>query len=135
MKGIYIFCICLLFLCSSLFPILSMGKQQAVAAESPSEVIEDPAVGADSFRVLREDSGEIEVIDSFTYLCGVVAAEMPASYETEALKAQVVAAYTFACYRRETRQSKEYDVTDTTADQAYISSDEQKEKWGDNYEE
>ena len=135
MKGIYIFSICLLFLCSSLFPVFSMGKVDDSTPEVLPNVLETPAVFGDSFRVLREDSGKIEVIDSYYYLCGVVAAEMPASYETEALKAQAVAAYTFACYRRETRQNKEYDVTDTTSDQAYISPDEQKEKWGDDYEE
>ena len=49
------------------------------------------------------------------YLCGVVAAEMPASFEEEALKAQAVAARTFAVKRAMAGTV----VDDTTSFQAY----------------
>lgn len=65
------------------------------------------------------------------YLFGVVAAEMPALYETEALKAQTVAAYTFYLTRKETNADKDYDITDDyTLDQAFISPEKAEEKWG-----
>ncbi len=137
MKGIYISAIVILFLCSTLFPLLSLDKANIVAAETP--VTEDKPLlqpsEQESFRVLREDTGEVEEIGVIDYICGVVAAEMPAEYEPEALKAQAVAAYTFACHRKAARQDKDYDVTDTVSDQAYISPDEQREKWGDGYDE
>lgn len=134
MKGIYISAIVILFLCSTLFPLLSLGNVELVSAQTPSKIIQSTDTNEEFFRVLREDTGEIEIIAVTDYICGVVAAEMPAEYETEALKAQAVAAYTFACHRKAAREDKDYDVTDTVSDQAYISPDEQREKWGDGYE-
>lgn len=45
---------------------------------------------------VRTDDGRIEEWDMDTYLVGVVLAEMPAQFESEALKAQSVAARTYA---------------------------------------
>ena len=44
---------------------------------------------------LRRTGGSIDELDMDIYLTGVVMAEMPASFEMEALKAQVVAARTY----------------------------------------
>lgn len=136
MKGIYISAIAILFLCSALFPLLSMNE--TVMASGNESLLSGntakPQVLSDSFRVLREYTDEVEVINAVDYLCGVVAAEMPANYEPEALKAQAVAAYTFACHRRKARTDERYDVTDTVSDQAYISPDEQRQKWGNDYD-
>lgn len=43
--------------------------------------------------------GRLEQMDMGTYLLGVVRAEMPASFEPEALKAQAVAARTYTLYK------------------------------------
>ncbi len=53
------------------------------------------------------------------YLCGVVAYEMSDSFPLEALKAQAVAARTYAMSKKVTRAAQDYDVTDTTTDQVY----------------
>ncbi|MGI6238743.1 MAG: SpoIID/LytB domain-containing protein [Christensenellales bacterium] len=53
------------------------------------------------------------------YLYGVVAYEMSDSFPLEALKAQAVAARTYAMSRKITRFAAAYDVTDTTSDQVY----------------
>ena len=53
------------------------------------------------------------------YLCGVVAYEMSDSFPIEALKAQAVAARTYAMSKKVTRAAQDYDVTDTTTDQVY----------------
>ena len=83
------------------------------------------------FSLLRKESGKIEKISANDYLCGVLAAEMPASYETEALKAQAVAAYTFALYRKE-RTKEKYDITDDyKTDQSYTPLSQAQEKWGE----
>lgn len=88
---------------------------------------------SDKFKVLNSDTGEITEIKAEDYIFGVVAAEMPALYSEEALKAQAVAAYTYACRRRAENSAKTYDITtDYTTDQSYISSDALKEKWGEN---
>lgn len=64
------------------------------------------------------------------YVVGVVAAEMPAAFPVEALKAQAVAARTYQVRKMEENGSQEvlYDVG-----QAYCTVEEQKVKWGDNY--
>lgn len=53
------------------------------------------------------------------YLCGVVAYEMSDSFPLEALKAQAVAARTYAMSKKVSRAGSEYDVTDTTSDQVF----------------
>lgn len=53
------------------------------------------------------------------YLKGVVAYEMSDSFPLEALKAQAVAARTYAMSRKAARVGAEYDVTDTTSDQVF----------------
>ena len=53
------------------------------------------------------------------YLLGVVAYEMSDSFPIEALKAQAVAARTYAMYKKYHSGSKNYDVVDTTQDQVY----------------
>ena len=69
------------------------------------------------------------------YLIGVLAGEMPTSYNIEALKAQAVAARTYAIKKMEQNKEQDYDVVDTTNDQVYIDEETLKEKWKDKYEE
>lgn len=52
--------------------------------------------GVRSFRILDESTGEVLEVPALDYIRGAVAAEMPASYHAEALKAQAVAAHTYA---------------------------------------
>lgn len=77
-----------------------------------------------SVSVFRQDS-EVQ-LPLEEYLLGVVASEMPVSFELEALKAQAIAARTFVAAR-------EFYVDDTTASQVYKSDDELKAQWGENY--
>ena len=57
------------------------------------------------------------------YLYGVVAYEMSNSFPIEALKAQAIAARTYAMRARASSGSRAYDVVDTTADQVYKGFD------------
>ena len=57
------------------------------------------------------------------YLRGVVAYEMSDSFPLEALKAQAVAARTYALKRKRSAGRRDYDVVDTTADQVYKGCD------------
>ena len=54
-----------------------------------------------------------------SYLKGVVPLEIPASWSTEAVRAQAVAARTFASYEREHARSDRYELCDTTSCQVY----------------
>jgi len=77
-------------------------------------------------------NGKVETIPLETYVTGVVAAEMPASFDMEALKAQAVASRSFALYRKK-YSTGSYDVTDDTRTQVYISTDTMKKRWGNSY--
>ncbi|MGL4174381.1 MAG: SpoIID/LytB domain-containing protein [Actinomycetota bacterium] len=59
----------------------------------------------------------INVVALEDYLRSVVPSEMPASWATEAVRAQAVAARTYAA--RRLRSSSSYDICDTTACQVY----------------
>lgn len=62
------------------------------------------------------------------YLVGVVAGEMPVSFELEALKAQVVASRTFVL-------SRNMKVDNTTSTQVYLTKEQMQKNWGNQYEE
>lgn len=66
------------------------------------------------------------------YIVGVVAAEMPASFDIEALKAQAIASRTFAINK--IYNNKNYIFKTNTNDQAYITILEMKEKWKSDFE-
>lgn len=86
-------------------------------------------------RVKRNELNKIETMPLEQYLIGVLAGEMPVSYDIEALKAQAVAARTYALRKIEINQKKEYDVIDTTNDQVYLDQEYLKKSWKNNYEE
>lgn len=95
--------------------------------------------GAVTLRVLRGDA--VRTMDLGTYLLGVVRAEMPASFEPEALKAQTVAARTYTLYKMK-RGGNHGDTADLCTDpgccQAYLEEEQARQNWGlraDAYEE
>lgn len=61
----------------------------------------------------------VNYVDMEGYIKGVVPYEMPASWPLEALKAQAVAARTFAVRHFGRRNSQGFDLRNTTADQVY----------------
>ena len=54
------------------------------------------------------------------YVRGVLPAEMPANWPLEALKAQAIAARTFALYRRASRLNASYDLEADVMDQVFL---------------
>ncbi|NLI91047.1 MAG: stage II sporulation protein D [Peptococcaceae bacterium] len=80
---------------------------------------------------LSMPNGEIRSIPLEDYLVGVVAAEMPAEFEVEALKAQAVASRTYVLKRMENKTPEQnYDVDTTEKTQAWNSNQEMFRKWG-----
>lgn len=78
--------------------------------------------------VKNKETEEVEQKDLEEYVLGVVAAEMPASFSYEALKAQAIAARTYAVYKMKNTK-EEYDVIADVSNQAYITEEQMKEKW------
>lgn len=72
--------------------------------------------------MVKMSNGKLVVINDLTledYLKGVVPSEMPPSWEFEALKAQAIAARSFALANLGKQARFGYDLKDNTEDQAY----------------
>ena len=119
-------------------PTGTLPLDRTVVSPPPAE-----GTGADettSIRVKLPD-GTVTEMSMADYLWRVVAAEMPASFEPEALKAQAVAARTYTLYKMQTggNHGDTADIcTDSTCCQAYISEENARNNWGedaDDYEE
>lgn len=85
-------------------------------------------------RIKRSD-GNIETMNIEDYLVGVVSSEVPVSFEKEAIKAQAVAARTYAMKQIENSKTRDYDVTDDIMTQVYQDDNKLREKWQNNYDE
>ncbi len=89
-----------------------------------------------TLRVLQKD-GTVEAMTMGDYLWRVVAAEMPASFEGEALRAQAVCARTYSLWKLQAGSHKE-DGADLCADssccQAYITPEDAAQRWAGNAE-
>lgn len=88
--------------------------------------------GGRTVRLLKKD-GTVEELTMADYLWGVVAAEMPASFEEEALKAQTCAARTYTAVLQKSAGSKHPDADicgDSTCCQAYIERSDAQARWG-----
>jgi len=61
----------------------------------------------------------VNELDVEDYLKGVIAAEIPHAWEFEALKAQAVAARTYALYQKQTAGKRSYHILATVSSQVY----------------
>ena len=86
-------------------------------------------------RVYREDSGKIESVPIEEYIVGVVAGEMPISFQNEALKAQAVASRSYVMKQIEKNINNEYDVVDTVMNQVYLDRKHLMSAWNDLYDD
>ena len=116
-------------------PVPSAAESTAPEADSaPAPLAASAGEPApDSITVLT-DGGAV-TMDMQEYLVGVVAAEMPASFQEEALKAQAVAARTYAMYCALGQKHGDAQVcTDYTCCQAWQSDEALRQKWGGDYD-
>ena len=106
------------------------GTQENQAGQSAQ-----PAASRDRGRAVRlqMEDGTIQEMTMADYLWGVVAAEMPASFEEEALKAQACAARTYTVIKQNSASQKHpgADIcADSTCCQAYVERDAALLRWG-----
>lgn len=81
-------------------------------------------------KLLHSKTGEIEEIALDDYLCNVVSAEMPVTFEKEALKAQAIVARTYTIYKINHKKHDNADICDNSACcQAWISKEDRLSKW------
>lgn len=134
MKGFYTVLCFILFFYIILFPLAAIKSEKTEKNDTSSAVSAVPKAEKGKIRVLFSKSEKVKSIETEEYLVGVVAAEMGAAAQKEALKAQAVASYTFALFHK--GKNKNYDVTDSPdTHQKYITKAERQKKWGKNAEE
>lgn len=102
--------------------------KEEVKAEIPKEEVKVELVD-DNIYVSVRRGGSVVKVELEQYVIGVVGAEMPASFNIEALKAQAVIARTYAL------KANSYGtvLSDNESSQSYKSNDELKSLWGSSY--
>ncbi len=127
--------IVLMFLIIIFIPMLFIRDFSIIQQQSSSTV--DKSKKVLTVNVYFADQKKIVKMNLEDYIIGVIAAEMPASFEMEALKAQAVAARTYALGRA----AKLYGSSETAHDgadvctspghcQAWVSKDTAMRRWG-----
>ena len=107
------------------------------SADQTDQPDQDEPVADRGIRLFLADSQKVVTIELEEYIVGVVMAEMPASFELEALKAQAVVARTYTTHRLRSQggsgcQSapEPADIcSDSTHCQAWIDPIEGAERW------
>ena len=105
----------------------------ATVKDAPPSMIELGAYEPEDdfyITVYRTETSEFQEIEFERYLIGVVAAEMPALFELDALRAQAIAARTYAM---RILAHDDY-ILDTVMHQVFLDDDQLRERWGDAFE-
>ncbi|MEA4941494.1 MAG: stage II sporulation protein D [Oscillibacter sp.] len=140
--GVSVVLLCLLFLLPLVTVVTHVVRREAEAEKEPEpeeakiELLPPGETdGSYTIRVLLGD--QVETMTMGEYLQGVVRAEMPASFEQQALCAQAVAARTYTLYKMATggNHGDTADVcSDPTCCQAYLDKETAAANWGDHAE-
>lgn len=127
---------CLAFIGTSKPPYTSKKASSSILSSDT-----EPATDTDSFKLYNHKTKKVETVSVRDYLIGVVGAEMPASFHSEALKAQAVASHTYALNMKEQQQkspNKSLNGADLSTDpatsQSYMTKEELKEFYGEHFE-
>ena len=123
MKRVIVFFIVLMLLINSY-----LNKEIINEVKIENKIVEKK----DNKKVSIKYKDKVVDLNLEDYVIGVVSCEMPASFNSEALKAMAIAARTFAMYKIKT--NKNYKLSTTTKDQCYITKKQMKKNWGNNYE-
>lgn len=123
-------------------PVAAMGGEKTDISETETSVEKTQAAAdvseEDTILVLSSSTKKVSEIEMFEYVVGAVAAEMPATYHSQALRAQAVACYTYALKVRQNDSDESLGgahISDSSdKHQGYIDKSARKEKWGDKYE-
>lgn len=144
MKKIAIFIIVIILLCF-LIPILFTQRFDTLQIFSENKKVEelkvDKSYNYNDFtiiRLLHVGNNEIEEVNLDEYLCNVVSAEIPVTYNEEALKAQAVVARTYTIYtitRNEGKHEGAHICDSSQCCQAWISKEDRFAKWPEEVKE
>ena len=116
--------------------VFSLNALVRAEAEEIPRLCEVPKETASTKTVWleRKETGKKEELPFDDYLIGVVAAEMPVNFETEALKAQAVIARTYALNRITGEGEKTALCDDPDRCQAFYDIDQLRDAWGNDFD-
>lgn len=125
MKKLIIYILFIVLLVFAL-PIIFTNKFEPVSVQLPYDY-----GNLSHIKLLHIETGLVEDIGLDEYVCGVVSAEMPATYEREALKAQAVVARTYVIHKVKNGSKHEgANICDSyLCCQAWISKEDRYAKW------
>lgn len=103
--------------------IESSKKEESSVNEEEVNKVEE------NIYIKLNNNGVVASIELEEYIIGVVAAEMPASFNLEALKAQAVAARTYTMKKASAGKT----LVNSTSDQVYNTVAQMKSKWGSEF--
>lgn len=140
----FIFIIFFITAITMLVPLLvvKIQKNESETDSNTDTALNKTVQTNDKVTVYIKNQDKVVEMDTMQYLKEVVAAEMPADFYDEALKAQAVAARTYLVNRRNAYKDtgapdlhKGADIcTDSTHCKAWISEEDRKSSWGENAE-
>ena len=119
------------------------GQVQPKEVEFSEDKSAKKAVCSDEpYKVLDTESGKVLEVPVRDYVIGAVCAEMPASFCEEALKAQAVAAHTYAERQRLREKASPTPElggadfsNDTAVYQGFFTKEQARERFGEKFEE
>ena len=135
------------FLCAILLPVaLFQDARRQMYPESPvspgsgaaqltPSPVSSPSDGEREFAFL--DNGTVRTVTMAEYLPGVVAGEMPAAFDMEALRSQAVAARTYTLYKLNQTRPTHAGASlcdDPGCCQEWVDEPALREKWGVDYD-
>lgn len=103
-------------------------NQNPTTSPTPQQPVTQQPVQPEEVKTIvtvYRNNGTVIQLELEEYLVGVVAAEIPASFNIEALKVQAIVARTYTLKRI----SRGLILTDTVATQEYIDTSQMKSKW------
>lgn len=131
----------LIMLIPTLLVLPFSGKSVSTASTKvESTPVSQPIVFNSSVdvSVYRTQNQQVKKLPLEEYVKGVVAAEMPADFEMQALKAQALTARTYIIKmllnETDLNLPDDADITDTKMHQVYKSDEELRQAWGKDYE-
>lgn len=112
-------------------PVANTTASESINTVSEPEVVEQVQEEVDNniYVSVRRSDGRVVSLELEDYVTGVVGAEMPALFSSEALKAQAVIARTYALKANSMGQV----LSDNESTQSYKDNGELASLWGGNY--
>ena len=119
-------------------PAPAVSSPESTTPLSSAPPAETPAPAEDVIRVQNASTGQVLEIPVLEYMIGAVASEMPITWPDEALKAQGIAAHSYALYQRGHADTEAlggaWFSVDPARRQGCMTTEVLQSYWGEDYE-